>query len=184
MKATLRSEASAGVRAETPQDSSSLTSGARIGRRYHIWSSLSAWLMFCWALIELPVELWVSTTWREAMALSCAKLLLFAVALEMARGAAWATAAFVGICATSVLAITPMLPTEFHFSPVGATLSTGEVLIKLFALLIVVLGPSMRGRLARRSAILARRLPTGARLNRACGVRIHAMRKRAGVRKF
>jgi hypothetical protein len=35
--------------------------------------------------------------------LSCAKLLLFAVALEMARGAAWATAAFVGICATSVL---------------------------------------------------------------------------------
>jgi hypothetical protein len=146
MKATLRSEASAGVRAETPQDSSSLTSGARIGRRYHIWSSLSAWLVFCWALIELPVELWVSTTWREAVALSCAKLLLFAVVLAIARGAAWATAVFVGICATSVLAITPMLPTEFHFSPVGATLSTGEVLIKLFALLIVVLGPSMRGR--------------------------------------
>jgi hypothetical protein len=98
-----------------------------------------------WALIELPVELWVSTTWREAVALSCAKLLLFAVVLAMARGAAWATAVFVGICATSVLGITPMLPTEFHFSPVGATLSTGEVLIKLCALLIVVLGPSMRG---------------------------------------
>jgi hypothetical protein len=81
-----------------------------------------------------------------AVALSCAKLLLFAVVLAMARGAAWATAVFVGICATSVLGITPMLPTEFHFSPVGATLSTGEVLIKLFALLIVVLGPSMRGR--------------------------------------
>jgi hypothetical protein len=146
MKTTLRSEASAGVRAETPQNSSSLASGAQIGRKHHIWSSLSAWLMFCWALIELPVELWVSTTWREAMALSCAKLLLFAVALEMARGAAWATAAFVGICATSVLGISPMLPTEFHFFPVGATLSTGEVLIKLFAVLIVVLVPSMRGR--------------------------------------
>src|ERR1700682_3356245 len=73
MTATLRSEASAGVRAETPQNSSSLASGAQIGRKHHIWSSLSAWLMFCWALIELPVELWVSTTWREAMALSCAK---------------------------------------------------------------------------------------------------------------
>src|ERR1700682_3680787 len=87
MKATLRSEASAGVRAETPQNSSSLASGAQIGRKHHIWSSLSAWLMFCWALIELPVELWVSTTWREAMALSCAKVLLFAVVLAMARGA-------------------------------------------------------------------------------------------------
>jgi hypothetical protein len=103
MKATLRSEASAGVRAETPQNSSSLTSGAQIGRKHHICSSLSAWLVLCWALIELPAELWVSTTWREAIALSCAKILLFAVALEMARGAAWATAAFVGICATSVL---------------------------------------------------------------------------------
>jgi hypothetical protein len=92
-----------------------------------------------------------------AVALSCAKLLLFAVVLAMARGAAWATAVFVGICATSVLGITPMLPTEFHFSPVGATLSTGEVLIKLGALLIVVLGPSMRRCQARRSAILARR---------------------------
>jgi hypothetical protein len=123
-----------------------LTSGSQIGRRYHIWPSLSAWLVFCWALIEVPVELWVSTTWREAVALSCAKLLLFAVVLAMARGAAWATAFFVGICATSVLGITPMLPTEFHFSPVVATLSTGEVLIKLCALLIAVLGPSMRGR--------------------------------------
>ena len=73
MKVTLPSEASAGVRAEAPQDFSSLTSGARIGRRYHILSSLAGWLVFCWALIELPVELWVSTTWREAVALSCAK---------------------------------------------------------------------------------------------------------------
>ena len=146
MKVTLPSEASAGEPAEAPQDLSSLTSGARIGRRYHILSSLAGWLVFCWALIELPVELWVSTTWREAMALSCAKLLLFAVALEMARGAAWATVVFVGMCSVSVLAITPALPTEFQFFPVGATLSTGEVVIKLFALLIVVLGPSMRGR--------------------------------------
>ena len=73
MKVTLPSEASAGEPAEAPQDLSSLTSGARIGRRYHILSSLAGWLVFCWALIELPVELWVSTTWREAVALSCAK---------------------------------------------------------------------------------------------------------------
>ncbi|WOD13377.1 hypothetical protein [Paraburkholderia kirstenboschensis] len=88
----------------------------------------------------------MSKTWREAVALWCAKLLLFAVVLAMTRGAAWATAVFPGICATSVLGMTPMLPTEFHFSPVAATLSTGDVLIKLCALLMAVLGPSMRGR--------------------------------------
>src|ERR1700692_4184844 len=141
MKATLRSEASAGVRAETPQNSSSLASGAQIGRKHHIWSSLSAWLMFCWALIELPVELWISTTWREAVALSCAKMLFFVVVLAMTRGARLAAAVFLGICATSVLAITPTLPGEFQSFPVGAALSTVEVVIKLLALLIVALGP-------------------------------------------
>jgi hypothetical protein len=122
MKATLRSEASAGVRAETPQNSSSLTSGAQIGRKHHICSSLSAWLVLCWALIELPAELWVSTTWREAIALSCAKILLFAVALEMAP-ALRGQQPLLLVSARQVCWISPMLPTEFHFFPVGASLS-------------------------------------------------------------
>lgn len=145
MKVRLHDQASAEVSVEAPRNSSSLTSNIWNGRRYRIWFSLAVWLVFFWSLIELPVELWVSTTWREALALSFAKVLLFAVVLAMVRGAAWATVVFVGMCSVSVLAITPTLPTEFQFFPVGATLSTGGVVIKLFALLIVV-GPSMRGR--------------------------------------
>jgi hypothetical protein len=92
-------------------------------------------------LIELPVELWVSATWREAVALLCAKILFFVVVLAMTRGARWAVAVFVGICVMSVLAIAPTLPGEFQSFSVGAALSTGEVVIKLLALLIVALSP-------------------------------------------
>jgi hypothetical protein len=146
MKVTLGTEASVNVPVAAPQDLSPLTPGARIGWTQRIWSVLAGWLVFCWALIELPVELWISTTWREAVALLCAKMLFFVVVLAMTRGARLAAAVFLGICATSVLAITPTLPGEFQSFPVGAALSTGEVVIKLLALLIVALGPLLGGR--------------------------------------
>jgi hypothetical protein len=136
MKVTLGSEGSADVPVVAPQASSPLTSGARIGWRHPISFGLAIWLVFGWALIELPVELWASTTLREAVALLCARVCFFMVVLAMARGARWAKAVFLGICATSVLAITPTLPGEFQSFPVGAALLTGEVLIKLFALLL------------------------------------------------
>jgi len=70
MKVRLHDQASAKVSVEAPRNSSSLTSNIWNGRRYRIWFSLAVWLVFFWSLIELPVELWVSTTWREAVALS------------------------------------------------------------------------------------------------------------------
>jgi bacteriorhodopsin len=145
MKVTIGSKASADVPLVEPQESLPLTSGARISGRHRIWPGLAGWLVFGWALIELPVELRVSTTWREAVALLCAKVLFFVVVLAMACGAGWAKAVFLGVCAMSVLAITPTLPGEFQFSPIGAALSTGEVVIKFFAFLIVALGPSKHG---------------------------------------
>jgi len=141
MKFTLDTEDSVDVPVVVPQDLSPLTSSARIGWRQRIWSVLAGWLVFCWALIELPVELWVSPTWREAVALLCAKILFFVVVLAMTRGARWAAAVFVGVCLMSVLAIVPTLPGEFPSFSVGFALSTGEVVIKLLALLIVALSP-------------------------------------------
>jgi hypothetical protein len=145
MKSTSGGEASADVQVEVQQQSSPLISRARVGLRYHTWSSIVGWLVFCWALIELPFELWVSTTWQEAAALSCAKVLLLSVVLAMFRGSVWAKVVFLGICLMSVLAITPTLPGAFRFFPVGAALSTGEVAVKLLALLVIVCEHSMRG---------------------------------------
>ena len=146
MKSTLGGEASADVQVEVQKQSLPLMSRARVGLRYRAWSSIGGWLVFCWALIELPFELWVSTTWQEAAALSCAKILLLSVVLAMTRGAVWAKTVFLGICLMSVLAITPNLPSAFRFFPVGAALSTGEVAVKLLALVAILCERSMRGR--------------------------------------
>lgn len=67
-KVTLGREAPSDLPIAVPQDDSTLTSGARVGRRRSIGSRLAGWLVFCWALIELPVELWVSQGQIDAYA--------------------------------------------------------------------------------------------------------------------
>ncbi|MBB4512482.1 hypothetical protein [Paraburkholderia fungorum] len=91
-----------------------------------------------WSVIELPFEIWVSTSARNALACVTAKLLWVALVAFVLAGNRVARIAFAVLCTIGLMAVAFGLPAEYRMFPVGFVLSSAECVLKATAFVCLV----------------------------------------------
>jgi hypothetical protein len=101
--------------------------------------ALSTCLVAAWSIFEVPWELDLNSSREQTAAVFASKTLLLIITGLSLLGRRWARYLLLFICLTSVLAITPELPSEFVHSPWLAFLSSVECLTKLAASVLLAM---------------------------------------------
>ena len=91
-----------------------------------------------WSVFELPFEIWISVSTRDAIACITAKLLWVALVGFVLAGSRVARNAYAFLCTISLVAVAFGLPVEFRVFPMGFVLSSVECLLKATAFVCLV----------------------------------------------
>ncbi|MBB3261680.1 hypothetical protein F4827_006574 [Paraburkholderia bannensis] len=86
-----------------------------------------------WSVFELPFEMWVSPSTREAVACVTAKLLWVALVGFVLAGSRVARIAYAFLCTIGLMAVAFGLPAEYRVFPLGFVLSSTECVLKATA---------------------------------------------------
>lgn len=91
-----------------------------------------------WSVIELPFEIWVSMSARDALACVTAKLLWLALVGFVLTGSRVARIVFAFLCTIGLMAVAFALPAEYRVFPLGFVLSSVECVLKTTAFVCLV----------------------------------------------
>ncbi|WP_244831252.1 hypothetical protein [Caballeronia sp. TF1N1] len=91
-----------------------------------------------WALVELPFELWISLSARDALACIVGKLLWLALVGFVLTGSRVARIVYALLCTIGLMAMSFGLPVEFRVSPLLFLLSSVECVLKASAFVCLV----------------------------------------------
>ncbi|ASW02595.1 hypothetical protein [Paraburkholderia aromaticivorans] len=91
-----------------------------------------------WSVVELPFEIWVSTSMRDALACITAKLLWVALVGFVLAGSRLARIAYAFLCTIGLMAVAFGLPVEYRVFPLGFVLSSVECVLKATAFVCLV----------------------------------------------
>lgn len=91
-----------------------------------------------WSVIELPFEIWVSLSTRDAIACITAKLLWVALVGFVLAGSRVARIAYAFLCTIGLMAVAFGLPVEYRVFPLGFVLSSVECVLKATAFVCLV----------------------------------------------
>jgi hypothetical protein len=91
-----------------------------------------------WSVIELPFEIWVSTSARNALACVTAELLWVALVGFVLAGSRVARIAFAFLCTIGLMAVAFGLPAEYRVFPLGFVLSSVQCVLKATAFVCLV----------------------------------------------
>lgn len=91
-----------------------------------------------WSVLELPFEIWVSLSTRDAIACITAKLLWVALVGFVLAGSRVARIAYAFLCTIGLMAVAFGLPVEYRVFPLGFVLSSVECVLKATAFVCLV----------------------------------------------
>jgi hypothetical protein len=91
-----------------------------------------------WSVFELPFEMWVSLSTRDAVACVTAKLLWIVLVGFVLAGSRVARIAYAFLCTIGLMAVAFGLPTEYRMFPLGFVLSSVECVLKATAFVCLV----------------------------------------------
>ncbi|MDR8399953.1 MULTISPECIES: hypothetical protein [Paraburkholderia] len=91
-----------------------------------------------WSVLELPFELWVSMSTRDALACVVAKVLWVALVGFVLAGSRVARIAYAFLCTIGLMAVAFGLPVEYRVFPLGFVLSSVECVLKATAFVCLV----------------------------------------------
>jgi glucose dehydrogenase len=91
-----------------------------------------------WSVFELPFEIWVSQSTRDAAACVIAKLLWVALVGFVLSGSRMARIVYAFLCTIGLMAVAFGLPVEYRVFPLGFVLSSVECLLKATAFVCIV----------------------------------------------
>jgi hypothetical protein len=120
--------------ATLPGESAEPSGGAAPGR----WTRRIVIATAVWSVFELPFEMWVSVSTRDAVACIAAKLLWVALVGFVLAGSRVARIAFAFLCTIGLMALAFGLPVEYRVFPLGFVLSAVECLLKATAFVCLV----------------------------------------------
>ncbi|MGF6574809.1 hypothetical protein ABH945_006937 [Paraburkholderia sp. GAS333] len=91
-----------------------------------------------WSVFELPFEMWISTSTRDAITCVAAKLLWVALVGFVLAGSRVARVAYAFLCTIGLMAVAFSLPLEYRVFPLGFVLSSVECMLKATAFVCLV----------------------------------------------
>ena len=91
-----------------------------------------------WSVLELPFELWISASARDALAMVTAKLLWLALVGFVLAGHRVARIAYGFLCTIGLIAMAFALPAEYRLFPLGFALTSVECVLKATAFVCLV----------------------------------------------
>lgn len=121
-------------RSASPDESAKAFEGVTLGR----WTRRIVIATAVWSVLELPFEMWVSTSTRDAAACLTAKLLWVALVGFVLAGSRVARIAYAFLCTIGLMALAFGLPLEYRVFPLGFVLSAVECVLKATAFVCLV----------------------------------------------
>ncbi|MGF6773725.1 hypothetical protein P3T18_006239 [Paraburkholderia sp. GAS199] len=91
-----------------------------------------------WSVFELPFEIWVSMSTRDALACIAAKLIWVALVGFVLAGSRMARIVYAFLCTIGLMAVAFGLPVEYRVFPLGFVLSSVECVLKATAFVCLV----------------------------------------------
>jgi hypothetical protein len=91
-----------------------------------------------WSVIELPFEIWVTGSTRDAIACIIAKVLWVALIGLVLTGSRLAQTVYGFLCTIGLMAVAFALPTEYRVFPLAFGLSSVECTLKAMAFVCLV----------------------------------------------
>jgi hypothetical protein len=103
-----------------------------------IWTRRVIVATAIWSVIELPFEIWVSVSPRDAIACITAKILWVALISFVLTGSRVARIAYSFLCTIGLMAVAFALPAEYRAFPPAFVLSSVECTLKAIAFVCLV----------------------------------------------